>query len=235
MSKSMVTRLVGVGFAVAAGLIVQFLVRQPLLAIASFVAVLLIVAIVFSRGLPVRISLDRAHRVLFGATGYYRDQETARPDIVATVHSSKRVDIMLIQGHTFILDRQSLLEEMLVGTQNLEVRILLLDPNGASMTAYLTSLGLSPGAQAQYRAKCALVENCLNGYQGRFALQYKYYDHFPSWKLIIADSHAFIAPYDAQRRGSRLPYVAYADMGRPFFVAFSNHFEQVWRRFSTAA
>jgi hypothetical protein len=232
MSKETSSRLIGIAVSVGAGLIVEFLVRQPLLALDTFVAALLITVLIFSRGLPIRFSLDRSHRLLFGVSGYYKDQEAARHDIVTIAHSSKRADIMLIRGHTFILDDNSLLHEMLARTQNLQIRILLLDPRGASMKSYLTTMRLSAEEQEQSLAKCALVRKWLETEQNRYSIEYKYYDHFPSWKVIIADSHAFVAAYDTQRRGSKLPYIAYADMGRPFFVAFSNYFEQIWRRFS---
>jgi hypothetical protein len=235
MSKESVSRLIGVIFSVAAGLIVQFLVRQPLLAAITFVSALLLTAIIVSHGLPIRISLDRSHRLLFGVTGYYKDQDTARSDIVTTAHASKRIDIMLIRGHTFILDEHALLEEMIKGVQNVQVRILLLDPHGTSMKSYLNSRRLSAEEQEQYLAKCSLVKRHLDDEQRRQSIEYKYYDHFPSFKVIVADSHAFVAPYDTRRRGSKLPYIAYGDMGRPFFVAFSNYFEQVWLRFSSSS
>lgn len=232
MTKERRDRLIGFAASVFAGLTVQFLVRQPLMAVATFLTGLLLTLIFVARGLPVRVSLDRTHRVLFGAAGYYCDQAAARPQIIAVAHASKRVDIMLIRGHNFILDEDALLAAILDGTQNMHIRLLLLNPDGAAMTNYLRIRNFSADEQRQYLAKCALVRDCLDGLRGRFTLEYRYYDHFPSWKVIVADSHAFVAPYDTRTRGSKLPYVAYSGMGRPFFVAFSNHFDVVWERFS---
>src|ERR1043165_7772744 len=86
-------KVFGIATSVFAGLIVQLIVHQPLIALAAFSATLLLTLIILSRGIPLRVSFDRTHRELFGVDGYYRDQVAARHEIVSRTHTSKHVDI----------------------------------------------------------------------------------------------------------------------------------------------
>ncbi len=232
MKKESFSRLIALATSVSGGLTVQFFMREPSIAMLTFVALLLTSLLLIARGFPVVIALDHSARRMLGFEKCYADQEFASKVIVSATHSTQRLDIMLIRGHTFILDQDSLLDRMLVDTQNLRIRILLLDPQGLSMQTYIDKISLNGAKKHQYLEKCSLVADQLESLKKTYELDYALYDFFPSWKLIITDSTLFVAAYDTMQRGSRLYVASYHDMGKPYFIAFSNYFEQVWTKFS---
>jgi len=232
LSDSKTSRVVGFLLALAAGIIVQFFFRAPVAALLTFLVVSIAVLFFLADGLPVRVSLDRSPRRLLGYDACYDNQEAAAVDIVKAAHSTQRLDVKLIRGHSFVLDEESLLGRMLSENLVVKVRILLLSPEGASMQLYLSKLRLSGEEKNEYLTKCSMVRDKLERLKATYDLEYKYYDFFPTWKLILTDSRSFVAPYDTKSRGSRLPVAAYHDMGKPVFIAFSNWFNGIWHNFA---
>jgi hypothetical protein len=228
MTKDSRNRLIALATSVVGGLIVRFCVNSPLLAVVTFVGIMLFFLFVFAKGFPVVLAFDRGVRENLGFQAFDKNQSAAHSNIVDAAHTTQRLDIMLIRGHTFILDHDSLLDNMLDKTQSVKVRILLLAPEGSSMQAYIAKMNLNEEQKKQYLQKCSLVAEKLISLKNTNDLEYKYYDFFPSWKLIITDSRMFVAAYDATHRGSNLPVSTYHDMGMPYFIAFSNYFQQIW-------
>jgi hypothetical protein len=225
-------RLVGLGVSVLAGILVQLIVRTPVLSLLAFLASAVASLFVLAKGLPIRIYRERSLRTLVGYEGCYPNQQAASDDIVESARATRRLDIALIRGHRFVLLDDSLLDRMLNGAMNAETRVLLLDPAGQAMRRYLEHRKFSLQESTEYIATCEQVRTKLDRLGHSGALEYRYYDFLPSWRLIINDAHVFVAPYDAMRRGSELPYVRFGNMGRPYFVAYSNGFNEIWNRLS---
>ncbi|MEP0826498.1 MAG: hypothetical protein HRF40_13530 [Nitrososphaera sp.] len=162
----------------------------------------------------------------------YTNQEDAKQDIIEATERTKRLDIMLIRGHRFILDDPSLLDSMIDKARYLNnLRIILLETEVAR-NGYLRQLGFNEQKMTDYLSKCDTVKKKLEGLKQRCKIDYCYSEFQPTFKLIITDTCAFFAAYDRKRRGSDLPYFRCRDMGTPFFIALSTLFDEIWRRSS---
>ncbi len=228
MARDSNNRLYAFVISVGAGLTVQFFVRSPQIAFDVFIGILLVSLFVLAKGFPIVLAFDRGVRENLGFQAFDKDQSAAHSNIVDAAHKTQRLDIMLIRGHTFILDGDSLLDSMLTKTRTVNARILLLNPQGYAIQSYLAQMNLREDQIQRYLKKCSLVAEHLKNLKKTYNLDFGYYDFFPSWKLIITDSNLFVAAYDATHRGSNLPVSTYHDMGMPYFIAFSNYFQQIW-------
>ena len=226
-------RLVALAIAVAGGIVVKFLFHDLLLATFVLTSGVVISSFVLARNFPIIIARDhRQAELLTELLGYircYRDQSCAEPDLIAAANETQRLDIMLIRGHTFVLADGAILDRM-ISSPNTRARILLLHPSSDAMKKYLRERRFNKTEKKQYLEKCEAVTHKLNTLKGTRSLEYGHYDCYPSWKLIITDAKLFVAPYDAKSAGSRLSYASYHDMGKPYFIGFSNYFQVMWDR-----
>lgn len=160
----------------------------------------------------------------------YLNQDIAASDIIEATKSTKQLDILLVRGHTFISAENSLFEKMIESSKYLEkIRIVLFEP-GEAMGGYLNAIGLDDTKKEEYVSKCKLVKGKLDTLKKKYrSLEYCYCRFAPTFKLIITDKTCFVAPYDRNRRGSEIPYARYPDMERPFYIAFSTLFAQLWK------
>lgn len=234
-------RIVALVIAILGGFVVYFFLEKPVLSILTSIFIVCVGILFISKRLPSLISfnraaqkdLDRIHNHL-GLAATYQHQEAASRLIVDAAHSTQRLDLLLIRGHTFLLHEDALFDRM-IRIKNLKIgkiRVLLLDPNGKAMQTYLERRNLSDVEKNKYLENCRRVTEKLGAIKSKqvYDLQFAYYDFFPSWKLILTDTKVFVAAYDAQRRGSQLCVALYHNMGKPYFISFSNYFETIWKK-----
>src|SRR5207248_1504222 len=122
-----------------------------------------------------------------------------------------------------------LLRRMLRETPGVQARVLLLRPDCEAMISYFRQREyVDPENEALMRAE--IVKRALEQLKQRYNLEYAYYDDQPSWKIIRTDGTAFVAAYDRSKRGAKLPIGEFPNFGRPYYVAYSHYFEEMWTR-----
>jgi hypothetical protein len=235
MRQPWVKKLISIFLSVIAGIATHFLLNNLILSLLTIFVFLLVFLIIFSKEFPVKLCLDRTSKHLLGFVSSYRYQDEASSSILKQVASSRRIDILLIRGHRFILDDDSYLGEILkTASPNTNIRLLLLNPECPAMKEMLEKMELKDSQRHAYLAKCELVKKELDTLVTKKLVNYLYYDSIPIWKLLITDHGLFVGGYDPRIRGSLMPLGEYEDGGKPTYIGFVNYFDSLWTSYFSA-
>jgi transcriptional regulator with XRE-family HTH domain len=184
-------------------------------------------------------------RVLFGLAPVHTDTLTGHAEIahVYTVQAeanrelreqaatAARVDILAVRALGIIALNDSLLRGPLAARDTqVQVRVLLLDPNSPATQIRAAEIGESPGSFAA-GIRLALERLAEFGGHPFVRLQAAVYDALPTWRMLTFDGVLYLSAFAASSEGHRSGmYKFTAATDGVLHAGFLRQFDDMWRQ-----
>jgi transcriptional regulator with XRE-family HTH domain len=158
-------------------------------------------------------------------------QADAEAELRALTRSADVLDLLAVRALGLIGLNDSLLRGPLAErTDDIRVRVLLLDPDAPAASARASEIGERPeGFAAGIRlsiTRLAELADCLS-----VSLQVALYQDLPTWRIIRLDSTLFLSAFGRWSEGHRSGmYKLSAAVNGVLHAGFVRHFEDVWQR-----
>jgi len=154
----------------------------------------------------------------------------AKSSINTALQESSNIKIMSVGGSAVTGDdREKMLDTIsqraLAGAQ---VKILLLNPTSPALDARFDELRHMKFAKGQIDDMKRYITNSAHKILSRNeAIEVRYYDHKPVWRLYVLDKWAFVSFYLGDKEGHDTSIIM-IERGSDLFSAIERYFDSVW-------
>ncbi|MER7556887.1 helix-turn-helix transcriptional regulator [Nocardioides sp. NPDC126508] len=149
----------------------------------------------------------------------YRDQGFAREEIAAQLQIASNIDVLAIRGLGLLGLNDSLLRSRLTGGSDVNVRIMLLDPDCEATAVRAAEVGEGP---QEFAAGIRMTMSRLGGLPG---VQVYLYDQMPVWRVIRLDTVMFVSTFGTWEGHESAMYKIIATPRGPLFHGLMRHIE----------